>query len=77
LIFIQQLSYPSVYDEVVQKLDAELELIPTGSTGCFIEAYAGIDLHSSNNFGIINNVAPRIETGFPLAFLTTHLIFGI
>jgi hypothetical protein len=92
LIFIQQPSHASLYDEVVQKPDAELELNSTGSTECFIEAYAGIDLHSSNNyFGIINDETPRrVETGSPqgvkvtiewtsrpLAFLTSRLIFGI
>ncbi len=50
LIFIKQLSNPFVYDGVAQNLDAKLELISTGSTGCFIKSYAGIDLHSSNNY---------------------------
>jgi len=38
----------------VQNLGAKLELNSTGSGGYFIEAYAGIDLHSSNNSSFTN-----------------------
>jgi hypothetical protein len=61
VIFIKQLSNPFVYDEVVQNLDAKLELISTGFTGCFIESYAGIDLHSSNNYFDISTMKPSAK----------------
>jgi hypothetical protein len=49
----------------------DLELIPTGSTGSFIEAYAGIDLHSSNNSSFAPSCSNRTLTDFKLLFNDT------
>jgi hypothetical protein len=52
----------------------DLELIPTGSAGSFIEAYAGIDLHSSNNSSFAPSCSNRTLTDFKLLFNDTKAI---
>jgi hypothetical protein len=51
----------------VQNIGVKLELNSTGSGGYFIEAYAGIDLHSSNNSSFATKPA---QGRLPMMFLS-------